>query len=128
MAYIIIKTTTENYKDAEKIARKIVETKLGACIQLSEIKSFYKWNNKTESSKEIKLEIKTKSSNYNKIEELRNMIDNSGYNVLIEVDGGIETNNAAKLINAGVNVLVAGNSVFSSEDPAGAIAKLKNLK
>jgi len=43
------------------------------------------------------------------------------------VDGGIDTTNAAKLIEAGVNVLVAGNSVFSSPDPAETIRKLKLL-
>ncbi|HEX7492693.1 MAG TPA: ribulose-phosphate 3-epimerase [Bacteroidales bacterium] len=64
---------------------------------------------------------------YNKITELRKMIDEGGYNVLIEVDGGIDTKNAAKLINSGVNVLVSGNSVFSSNDPANTIHRLKNL-
>ena len=65
---------------------------------------------------------------YNKITELRKMIDTGGYNVLIEVDGGIDTKNAAKLIKSGVNVLVAGNSVFSSDDPIETIRKLKRLK
>ncbi len=65
---------------------------------------------------------------YNKIAELRNMIDSNGYNVLIEVDGGIDTSNAARLVGAGVNVLVAGNSVFSSSDPTDTIRKLKNLE
>ena len=64
---------------------------------------------------------------YNKISELREMIDTKGYNVLIEVDGGIDTKNSPKLIQTGVNVLVAGNSVFSSDDPVKTIAKLKNL-
>jgi ribulose-phosphate 3-epimerase len=64
---------------------------------------------------------------YNKITELRKMIDAGGYNVLIEVDGGIDTKNAAKLIESGVNVLVAGNSVFSSDDPIETIRKLKRL-
>ena len=64
---------------------------------------------------------------YNKIVELRKMIDAGGYNVLIEVDGGIDTANASKLIESGVNVLVAGNSVFGSADPVGTIRKLKNL-
>jgi ribulose-phosphate 3-epimerase len=64
---------------------------------------------------------------YNKIAELRKMIDNGSHNVLIEVDGGIDTTNAAKLIQSGVNVLVAGNSVFSSSDPEGTIRKLKRL-
>lgn len=67
------------------------------------------------------------SESYNKIAELRGMIDKGGFNVLIEVDGGIDTKNAAKLIETGVNVLVAGNSVFNSEDPAGTIGKLKKL-
>ena len=64
---------------------------------------------------------------YNKIAELRKMIDEGGYDVLIEVDGGIDTGNARKLIDTGVNVLVAGNSVFSSKDPVETIRKLKNL-
>ena len=43
----------------------------------------------------------------------------------IEVDGGVDSTNVSKLINAGANVLVAGNSVFSSSDPSAAIAQLK---
>jgi ribulose-phosphate 3-epimerase len=62
---------------------------------------------------------------YNKISELRKMIDEGGYNVLIEVDGGIDTVNAPRLIQTGVNVLVAGNSVFNSADPVATIRKLK---
>jgi ribulose-phosphate 3-epimerase len=64
---------------------------------------------------------------YNKIAELRNMINAGGYNVLIEVDGGIGTSNAKPLIEAGVNVLVAGHSIFGSDDPEGTIRKLKRL-
>lgn len=64
---------------------------------------------------------------YEKIKELREMIDSTGNNVVIEVDGGIDTDNAAKLVNSGVDVLVAGNSVFSSEDPKETIRRLKDL-
>jgi ribulose-phosphate 3-epimerase len=64
---------------------------------------------------------------YNKITELRKMIDEGGYNVLIEVDGGISTKNASKLVESGVNVLVTGHSVFASADPANTIHRLKNL-
>jgi ribulose-phosphate 3-epimerase len=64
---------------------------------------------------------------YNKIAELRKMIDAGGYGVLIEVDGGIDTVNASMLIESGVNVLVAGSSVFGSKDPEGTIKKLKRL-
>lgn len=65
---------------------------------------------------------------YIKIAEMRKMIDDGGYKILIEVDGGIDTENAKKLIETGVNVLVAGNSVFSSKDPCETIRRLKKLE
>lgn len=65
---------------------------------------------------------------YNKIKELRKMIVEGGYDVKIQVDGGIDTSNAAKLVETGVNVLVAGNSVFGSDDPVETIRRLKNLE
>jgi len=64
---------------------------------------------------------------YGKIEELKAMIASGGYNILIQVDGGVATGNAEKLVKSGADVLVAGNSVFKSDDPAGTIRKLKNL-
>lgn len=67
------------------------------------------------------------AESYDKIRELRGMIDSGGSSVLIQVDGGVDTGNAAKLINSGVDVLVAGNSVFSSKDPLDTIRKLKEL-
>ena len=70
MGYIIIKTTFENKKDAELIARKLVDAKLAACIQLSEVESYYRWDDKIEKSNEYKIEIKTLSNNYKKVEEL----------------------------------------------------------
>jgi len=68
------------------------------------------------------------NESYDKIAELRSMIDTGGYSVLIEVDGGINTQNAPKLVEAGVNVLVAGNTVFNSKDPVETIRKLKILE
>jgi len=64
---------------------------------------------------------------YNKISEIKEMILKGNFNVLIEVDGGIDTGNASKLVSSGVDVLVAGNSVFSSKDPTDTIHKLKYL-
>lgn len=64
---------------------------------------------------------------YKKIAELKNMIETGGYEVLIEVDGGVDLKNASELLTTGVDVLVAGNTVFGSKDPAGTIAKLKAL-
>jgi ribulose-phosphate 3-epimerase len=64
---------------------------------------------------------------YNKIVELRKIIDRAGHSVLIQVDGGVDTRNAPKLVKAGVDVLVAGNTIFSSDEPVETILKLKNL-
>lgn len=61
----------------------------------------------------------------NKIGELRSMIDEGGYEVLIAVDGGIDLQNAPVLVHAGVDVLVAGSTVFSSSDPAEVIRRLR---
>lgn len=60
-----------------------------------------------------------------KLRELREMIRASNAYALIEVDGGITLDNAADIINAGANVLVAGSTVFSSADPAATIKALK---
>mgnify|MGYP000931833343 FL=1 len=62
---------------------------------------------------------------FNKIGELRSMIDEGGYEVMIEVDGGVDLHNAPMLVHAGVDVLVAGSTVFSSSDPAETIRMLR---
>ena len=67
------------------------------------------------------------NESYSKITELKSMIEICGKNILIEVDGGIDTGNAASLIKTGVDVLVAGSAVFSSANPEETILKLKNL-
>jgi len=64
---------------------------------------------------------------YEKIKQLRKMIDASGSIVKIEVDGGIGIENVADIIAAGANVLVAGNSIFKSVDPIATIKKLKEF-
>lgn len=61
----------------------------------------------------------------NKIGELRSMIDEGGYDVMIEVDGGIDLQNAPVLVHAGVDVLVAGSTVFEAPDPVEVIRRLK---
>jgi ribulose-phosphate 3-epimerase len=64
---------------------------------------------------------------FNKIKQLRAMIDEQSLNVKIEIDGGVTLDNAASIIAAGADVLVAGNTVFKSADPTDTIAKLKAL-
>jgi ribulose-phosphate 3-epimerase len=63
-------------------------------------------------------------NSYKKIEELRNMINKSGSKALIQVDGGVDLSNARKLFDAGVNILVAGTTVFHAENPASMVDSL----
>jgi ribulose-phosphate 3-epimerase len=64
---------------------------------------------------------------YDKIRELKQLIDDGGYKVLIEVDGGIDLTNAAALYKAGTDVLVAGTSVFKAKNPTEFIKRLKTI-
>jgi len=63
---------------------------------------------------------------YNKIKELKEMIVTAGSNTLIEVDGGVNAQNAGPLREAGADILVAGSSVFKATDPKQAISELSN--
>lgn len=65
---------------------------------------------------------------YEKVRRLRTMITAQGADVRIEIDGGVGAHNAAALLQAGADVLVAGNSVFAAPDPAQAITTLKNIR
>lgn len=62
---------------------------------------------------------------YEKVRDLKAMIEEADANVLIQIDGGVDASNAAKLKKAGATVLVAGSYVFGSEDPKAAIEKIK---
>ena len=62
---------------------------------------------------------------YTKVKKLRKMANEQGLNTHIEIDGGVSTANARKLIDAGADVLVAGSFVFKSDNPTQTIADLK---
>jgi ribulose-phosphate 3-epimerase len=63
-------------------------------------------------------------STYSKIAKLRKLIDSRGLNTLIQVDGGVNLEVGKKLFNAGANVLVAGNFIFSAAHPIETIHEL----
>lgn len=65
---------------------------------------------------------------YKKIKQLREMSKVLNPNLMIEIDGGVGTQNAAALIQAGANVLVAGNAVFAAAEPKVMISDLKNIQ
>ena len=62
-----------------------------------------------------------------KIQQLKAMITEKNAQTLIEIDGGVTLENAPSIIQAGADVLVAGNTVFKSADPVATIAALKAL-
>ena len=63
---------------------------------------------------------------YSKISKLKEMIIAKNANTLIEIDGGVTVENASKLVEAGADILVAGSTVFSSNNPIETIQQLKN--
>jgi ribulose-phosphate 3-epimerase len=63
-----------------------------------------------------------------KIRKTRALIEKAGSSALIEVDGGIDLNNAASLFEAGVDILVTGTTVFQSANPADTISRLKKAR
>lgn len=64
---------------------------------------------------------------YIKLNKLREMAKSRTTQLLVQVDGGVNSSNAPQLLDAGANVLVAGNFVFSSSDPIATIGELKVL-
>ena len=62
---------------------------------------------------------------YQKVSKLRKMANEQGLNTHIEIDGGVSTANAKKLLDAGADVLVAGSFVFKADNPSQTIADLK---
>ena len=66
-------------------------------------------------------------STLEKITHLQELIARKKTDALIEVDGGVTLENAPRLIKAGANVLVAGYTIFGSDDPVKTISSLKNL-
>ncbi len=67
-------------------------------------------------------------NSYNRIKRLKELIVKKNSNALIEVDGGVDMNNAGKLYEAGVDVLVAGTTIFEAPDPKKMISDLKNSR
>ena len=65
---------------------------------------------------------------YNKVKELKELIQSSESDCQIEIDGGVTNENAKKLVQAGANILVAGSYVFKSSNPTETITKLSKLE
>ncbi len=68
-----------------------------------------------------------KSGTFEKVKQLKAMLDVNHHETLIEVDGGVDAANARKLLDAGADVLVAGSSIFKAADAVKMIKTLKEL-
>lgn len=66
-------------------------------------------------------------SSLEKISDIREMALKRAPHLLIEVDGGVNKENAPLLVKAGADILVAGNSIFSTPSPAEAVRELKSI-
>lgn len=64
---------------------------------------------------------------YQKVRDLRAMLDAAGSSALIEIDGGVGKENWKQLVDAGANVLVAGSSTFNADSPLEAIREMKGM-
>ena len=64
---------------------------------------------------------------YKKVQQLKEMIVRKNAHTLIEIDGGVTNKNAAVLVKAGADVLVAGSFVFNADDPVKTIQNLKEI-
>ncbi|HJR99608.1 MAG TPA: ribulose-phosphate 3-epimerase [Flavobacterium sp.] len=64
---------------------------------------------------------------YDKVRKLKALINRKGANTIIEIDGGVTNKNAAQLVEAGADVLVAGSYVFGASDPIATVADLKKI-
>lgn len=67
--YCMVMTTIGTEAQAEALARQIVQARLGACVQVQHIKSFYMWKNETRSEPECLLLIKTRKAQYRPLED-----------------------------------------------------------
>ena len=63
----------------------------------------------------------------NKLKELRQLIDTTGSKALIQIDGGVNLETGKLLVEAGADVLVAGNAIFKAPDMVDMIHQMKNL-
>ena len=61
----------------------------------------------------------------NKLREARKLIDDSGYDIRLEIDGGVKVNNIAEIAEAGADMFVAGSAIFNTEDYKATIDQMR---
>ncbi|WP_341787934.1 divalent-cation tolerance protein CutA [Rickettsia endosymbiont of Cantharis rufa] len=84
--YCLILTTTNDLQIAEKIASILLESNIAACIQIDDVKSYFRWCGRVTLETEYKLVIKAKTSNYNGIENKLLVIHNYELPQIIKIN------------------------------------------
>ncbi len=70
MSYSMVITTVENRSQAQKLAQKVLQAKLAACVQLEDIESLYMWDGRLQNDGEVRIVFKTKATLYTKLQNL----------------------------------------------------------
>ncbi|MGB5792315.1 divalent-cation tolerance protein CutA [Poseidonibacter sp.] len=86
MSAVIIQTTCSSKIEAKNIAKVLIDTKLAACIQLSDIESFYSWNDEFCSDVETLLCIKTRKENFEKVKSKIKELHSYDVPEIIQID------------------------------------------
>lgn len=86
MKAVIIQTTCGSSIEAKNIAKVLIELRLAACIQISEVESFYSWNDEFQCDNEILLNIKTKKENFTKIKSKIKELHSYDVPEIIQID------------------------------------------
>jgi len=91
--FCIIITTTDDQVVADRIAAELVEIDLASCVQIDNITSIFKWNDKILSNKELRLLIKAKSENYKRVEDFIVAIHNyeTPQIIKLNIDDGLSS-------------------------------------
>lgn len=84
--YCIVLTTTNDKNVADTIARQLVEADFAACVQIDNVTSFFKWDNKLFTEEEFRIMIKAKSEKYKGIENLIVKLHNYEIPQIIKLD------------------------------------------
>lgn len=86
MKAVIIQTTCGSSIEAKNIAKVLIELRLAACIQISEVESFYSWNDEFQCDNEILLNIKTKKENFTKVKSKIKELHSYDVPEIIQID------------------------------------------
>lgn len=86
MKIVLIQTTCASKTEAKNIAKVLIDAKLAACVQLTEVESFYNWNDEFCSDNETLVSIKTRKENFEKVKSKIKEYHSYDVPEIIEID------------------------------------------